>query len=221
MIRCLFAFKGLILLTLVGIFLQTQPSVAAGPQQLLLSAANEEQKHAEQGDQSLGPDRIDGKTVAMIVAELSDEQVRRLLIEELRKQAKQAAPVKEEKMGGLALLIKKIRFVSNLIQWRIYVLKSGVGLYQLLSKGESQEKPDPFKTIISVIGLLGASLVILWLFKRYIAAFYRRIESATSAASKCAGGNLPGRFFNCHGSPAHFSLFSGSESSGAPLSADG
>jgi hypothetical protein len=37
MIRCLFAFKGLILLTLVGIFLQTQPSVAAGPQQLLLS----------------------------------------------------------------------------------------------------------------------------------------------------------------------------------------
>jgi hypothetical protein len=103
MIRCLFAFKGLILLTLVGIFLQTQPSVAAGPQQLLLSAANEEQKHAEQGDQSLGPDRIDGKTVAMIVAELSDEQVRRLLIEELRKQAKQAAPVKAEKTGGLAL----------------------------------------------------------------------------------------------------------------------
>ncbi len=29
MIRCLFAFKGLILLTLVGIFLQTQPSAAA------------------------------------------------------------------------------------------------------------------------------------------------------------------------------------------------
>ena len=97
MIRCLFVFKGLILLTLVGIFLQTQPSVAAGPQQLLLSAANEKQQNAVRENQSAEPNRIDGKTVGMIVAELSDEQVRRLLIEELKKQAKQAAPVKEEK----------------------------------------------------------------------------------------------------------------------------
>ena len=127
MIRCLFAFKGLILLTLVGIFLQTQPSVAAGPQQLLLSTANEKQQNAAQDNQSSEPNRIDGKTVELIVAELSDEQVRRLLIEELRKQAKQAAPIKAEKTGGLALLIKKIRFVSNLIQWRIYELKSVAG----------------------------------------------------------------------------------------------
>ncbi len=198
MIRCLFAFKGLILLTLVGIFLQTQPSVAAGPQQLLLSTANEKQQNAAQDNQSSEPNRIDGKTVELIVAELSDEQVRRLLIEELRKQAKQAAPVKAEKTGGLALLIKKIRFVSNLIQWRIYELKSGAGadpenlphLYHLLSKGESRQKPDPFKTIMSVIGLLGASLVILWFFKRYIAAFYRRIESATSADWKAKIGGL-------------------------------
>jgi small-conductance mechanosensitive channel len=198
MIRCLFVFKGLILLTLVGIFLQTQPSVAAGPQQLLLSAGNEKQKDAAKGDQSSGPDRIDGKTVEMIVAELSDEQVRRLLIEELRKQAKQAAPAKAEKTGGLALLIKKIRFVTNLIQWRIYDLKSGAGadpedlphLYHLLSKGEGKQKPDPFKTIMSVIGLLVASLIIFWFFRRYTAAFCHRIESTASTEWKAKIGGL-------------------------------
>ena len=42
--RCPVAFNGLILLTLVAIFLQTQPSVAAGPQQLLLSGAKEKQQ---------------------------------------------------------------------------------------------------------------------------------------------------------------------------------
>jgi hypothetical protein len=63
-------------------------------------------------------------------------------------------------------------------------------LYQLLSKGEGQEKPDPFKTIISVIGLLATSLVILWIFRRYAAAFYRRIESATSADWKAKIGGL-------------------------------
>jgi small-conductance mechanosensitive channel len=121
------------------------------------------------------------------------------LIEALTSQPQQASTAgEEEKVGGLAGLIEKIRYLSNIIQWRIDVLKSGVGadpedlphLYQLLSKGESQEKPDPFKTIISVIGLLGASLVILWLFKRYIAAFYRRIESATSADWKAKIGGL-------------------------------
>jgi len=198
MIRCLFVFKGLILLTLVGIFLQTQPAFAAGSKLVILGTGNETRPDTVVNKENAISNRIAGEPTETIVVTLSDEQVRHL-IEALTKQPKQGAAIKaEEKVGGLAGLIEKIRYLSNIIQWRIDVLKSGVGadpedlphLYQLLSKGESQEIPDPFKTIISVIGLLGASLVILWLFKRYIAAFYRRIESATSADWKAKIGGL-------------------------------
>ena len=166
MIRCLFVFKGLILLTLVGIFLQTQPAFAAGSKLVILGTGNETRPDTVVNKENAISNRIAGEPTETIVVTLSDGQVRHL-IEALTKQPKQGAAIKaEEKVGGLAGLIKKIRFVTNLIQWRIYDLKSGAGadpedlpdLYHLLSKGESQQKPDPVKTIMSVIGLLTASL---------------------------------------------------------------
>jgi len=198
MIRCLFEFKGLLSLVLLSLFIQTQPALGASPKLLILGTGNKVPREAGVTEENTTSSRVDSEPMETIVVNLSDEQVQRL-IEALTRQPQQATTAgEEEKVGGLAGLIKKIRNLSNIIQWRIDVLKSGVGadpedlphLYQLLSKGESQEKPDPFKTIMSVIGLLGASLVILWLFKRYIAAFYRRIESATSADWKAKIGGL-------------------------------
>lgn len=95
-------------------------------------------------------------------------------------------------------MIRKIRFVSDIIQWRIYDLKSGAGtdpedlprLHRLLGKAGNQKKPNLFKTIASVTGLLAAGLVLFWLFRWFIAASYRRIESAASAGWKARIGAL-------------------------------
>ena len=198
MIRYLFKFKVLLSLIIFSLFLQSLPAFATSSKLLILGTGNETRPDTQVNKENAVSDRIVSEPIETIVVTLRDEQVQHL-IEALTSQPQQAATIKpEEKVGGLASLIKKIRYLSNIIQWRIDVLKSGVGadpedlprLYQLFSKGESQEKPDPFKTIIGVIGLLGASLVILWLFKRYIAGFYHRIESATSADWKAKIGGL-------------------------------
>jgi small-conductance mechanosensitive channel len=132
------------------------------------------------------------------MATLSDVQVRRLLIQELKEEAARELTAGEAQTGGLAGLVKKINTISNIIQWRIYELKSGAGadpedlpkIYKLLGKGERKEKPDAFKTILSVIGVFLASLVILWFFRRSAAAAYRRIGHATSVNMKARIGGL-------------------------------
>ena len=92
---------------------------------------------------------------------LSDEQVQRL-VEALSSQPQQSSAVGgEEEVGGLAGLIKSLRFVANEIQWRYHELKSGAGLepdemphlYRLLGKAEDREEADPFTTIMG--GLSG------------------------------------------------------------------
>jgi hypothetical protein len=169
MIRYLFKFKVLLSLIIFGLFLQSLPAFATSSKLLILGTGNETRPDTKVNKENAVSDRIVSEPIETIVVTLKDEQVQRL-IEALTSQPQQAATIKpEEKVGGLASLIKKIRYLSNIIQRRIDVLKSDMGadpedlphLYQLLSKGESQEKPDPFKTLMSVIGLLGASLVIL------------------------------------------------------------
>ena len=198
MIGCKFEFKGLLSLVLLSLFLVTQPVLAGGSKLVILGTGNESQPDTAVDKENPDSDPIAGEPMETMVVTLSDLQVRHL-IEALTEQPQQAAAIKpEEKVGGLAGLIKKIRNLSNIIQLRIHLLKSGVGadpedlphLYHLLSREENQEKPDPFNTILSVIGLLAASLVILWIFRRSTATFYRRIEKATSADWKAKIGGL-------------------------------
>jgi hypothetical protein len=144
------------------------------------------------------PENLDGDQIDSFLATLSDEQVRRLLIEELKEEATRELAKGEAETAGLAGLVKRIHAISNLIQWRIYELKSGAGtdpedlprIYKLLRKGERQEKPDAFKTILSVIGVFLAGFVILWFLRRFTAATYRRIENATSVNMKARVGGL-------------------------------
>ncbi len=198
MIRYLIALKWIVSLVLLGIFLQIQPALAVGSKLVILGTGNESQQDTAVDKENPISDPITGEPNEPIVVTLSDVQVRHL-IDALTEQPQQATAVKpEEKVGGLAGLIQRIRNLSETIQMRIHFLKSGVGtnpedlphLYHLLSKGENQEKPDPYNTFLSVIGLLTASLVILWLFRRYTAAFYRRVESATSVDWKSKIGGL-------------------------------
>jgi small-conductance mechanosensitive channel len=144
------------------------------------------------------PENLDSDQIHSFMATLSDAQVRRLLIQELKEEAARERTAGEEETGGLAGLVKKFQMISNLIEWRIYELKSGAGadpedlpkIFKLLRKGERQEKPDAFKTILSVIGVFLASFVIVWFLRRSAAATYRRIGHATSVNMKARVGGL-------------------------------
>jgi small-conductance mechanosensitive channel len=144
------------------------------------------------------PQNLDGDQIDSFMATLSDAQVRRLLIQELKEEAARELTKGEAQTGGLAGLVKEIHAISNLIQWRIYELKSGAGtdpedlpkIFKLLRKDERQEKPDAFKTILSVAGVFVASLVIVWFFRRSAGATYSRIENATSVSMKARIGGL-------------------------------
>ena len=146
------------------------------------------------------PENLDSNQIHSFLATLSDAQVRRLLIQELKEEAASelAEGQNEDEPGGLAGLVKKIHILSNIVQWRIYELQSGMGanpedlpkIYKLLSKGEDQEKPDAFKTIASVVGVFLASFAILWFFRRLASATYQRIGNAASANMKARIGGL-------------------------------
>ncbi|MGD9045120.1 MAG: mechanosensitive ion channel [Desulfobacterales bacterium] len=146
------------------------------------------------------PENLEGDQIDSFLATLSDAQVRRLLIQELKKEASRelAEGESQEETGGLAGLIQKFKFISNFIQWRLYELKSGAGadpedlpkIYKLLGKNERKEKPDAFKTIASVIAVFLASFVIVWFLRRFAVSTYRRIETATSVNIKSRIGGL-------------------------------
>ena len=146
------------------------------------------------------PENLDNDQIHSFMATLSDAQVRRLLIQELKADAalELAESQNEDEPGGLAGLVKKIHILSNIVQWRIYELQSGMGanpedlpnIYKLLSKGEDQEKPDAFKTIASVVGVFLVSFAILWLCRRSASATYHRIGNAASANMKSRIGGL-------------------------------
>jgi hypothetical protein len=160
---------------------------------------------AKSGNEASGetvqvPENLDNDQINSFLATLSDAQVRRLLIEELKKEAGREATEgePEAKTDGLSGLIQKIDFITNTIQWRIYELRSGAGadpedlpkLYRLLGKSEDQEKPDAFKTIASVIAVFLVSFGIVWFIHRSAAPTYRRIENATSVNMKARVGGL-------------------------------
>ena len=94
------------------------------------------------------PQNLDGDQIHSFMATLSDAQVRRLLIQELKAEAARELTPGEEGVGGLAGLVKKIHTISNIIHWRIYELKSGAGanpedlprIYKLLGKGEQKRE---------------------------------------------------------------------------------
>jgi len=119
-----------------------------------------------------------------IIAGLSDEQVRRLLINELKEQAQQETTV-EAKPEGIAGFIHKIRNLTSLLQARIEYLRSGgsdapqkvAGIYTLLGKGERGTKTVT-SVILSVAAVLAGALLIEWLFVLYTAAARRRITSS-------------------------------------------
>ena len=131
------------------------------------------------------PEHIQADKVDDFMAALSDEQVRRLLIEALKKQAAEEAaaiPAKEE-MTGIAGFIDTVRAKVDLIRLRVEELKTGddtkmteiPSLYTYLGKGERDANST--RVILSTIAVFLAAFFIDFLFYRYTKALRRRIAA--------------------------------------------
>ncbi|MEJ2221088.1 MAG: mechanosensitive ion channel family protein, partial [Desulfobacterales bacterium] len=145
------------------------------------------------------PEPMNSENIDQMIAGLSDEQVRRLLINELKAQAQKEMPV-EAKPKGIAGFIDKIKNLTALLQTRIEYIRSGgtavpeelSGIYAFLGRGERGTKTVP-QVILSVAAVLAGALLIEWLFVLYTAAARRRITSSEPSGWIAKIGSLASR----------------------------
>jgi small-conductance mechanosensitive channel len=142
-------------------------------------------------------DPIQSTSAEATVAEMSDEQVRRLLIDELRKSAAAAdAPGASEDRGALVGLIEGVKGGVAAFQDRIAHLRAGgatayedvPGLFVYLGKGE--KATNPARTILSVVAVFIAAIAVEMLFFWYTAAYRRRQLSETITGWRAKVGQL-------------------------------
>jgi len=141
------------------------------------------------------------ESVDRIVAGLSDEQVRRLLIDELKAQAQREA----EQSGpaqptGIAGFIAKTKNLMVTLQQRIELLQSGAtaapqqlsGVFALLGTGQNQGR-SVASVILTVAAVLAGGLLVQWFFVLYTRDVRRRIAEATPAGWSSKIGTLAAR----------------------------
>jgi small-conductance mechanosensitive channel len=156
---------------------------------------------AESAESDSLPKDLSATQVDQIVAGLSDEQVRRLLIKELKLQAQQETDV-ELKPGGVAGIINKVKNLTTLLQARVEYLRSGGsaspqqvgGIYKFLGQGERGTKTVT-AVILSVAAVLAGALLIEWLFVLYTTAARRRITESEPSGWIARIGTLASRSF--------------------------
>ena len=106
--RYLLALNWLVSGIVLSLFLQNYSAFAARPPHLIAAVTDK----SRVSPKKTITDRPDSRAVETIVAELNDEQVRRMLIEELKKDSVQPERVEDrKKTGGLVNFIRKIRFI--------------------------------------------------------------------------------------------------------------
>jgi small-conductance mechanosensitive channel len=145
------------------------------------------------------PKDLSATQIDHIIAGLSDEQARRLLINELKLQAQREATV-EAKPEGVAGFIDKVRNMTALLQARIDFIRSGgsaapqqlEGIYAFLARGERGTK-SVTRVVVSVAAVLAGALLIEWLFVLYTAAARRRITTSEPSGWIAKIGSLASR----------------------------
>ncbi|MBT8367415.1 MAG: hypothetical protein KJP23_22205, partial [Deltaproteobacteria bacterium] len=175
--------KNLKVIVWVGLLIFVLASAAWSQNPMLLKTGKK--KAASEGTETISlPKNLNSTQIDHIIAGLSDEQVRRLLINELMAQAQQETTV-AAKPKGMAGFIEKVKNLTALLQSRIEFLRSGgssapqeaPGIFFLLGKGERGTK-SVATVILSVAAVLAGALLIEWLFVLYTAAARRRITSS-------------------------------------------
>jgi small-conductance mechanosensitive channel len=182
----------------IGLFLFVLTS-AAWSQNPMLPKTGKKGAGAKNAENLSLPEHLNSENIDHIIAGLSDEQVRRLLINELKVQAQKEMPA-EAKPKGIAGFIDKIKNLTALLQTRIEFIRSGgkevpkefSGLYAFLGRGERGTKTVPQVTL-SVAAVLAGALLIEWLFVLYTAAARRRITSSAPSGWIAKIGSLGSR----------------------------
>ncbi|MFZ0242665.1 MAG: mechanosensitive ion channel family protein [Desulfobacterales bacterium] len=174
-----------------------ETSRAAAAQKMVFQSQKEKTKEAPPDTARL-PDHIEADKVDDFMAALSDEQVRRLLIEALRKQAaaEAAAVVAPKKLTGIAGFIYAVKTKLDLILVRYDALMAGENtkfatipsLFSYLGTGERDANAT--KTILRAIAVFLAAFFIDFLFNRYTAAARRRLAATQPASWRAKIGAL-------------------------------
>ena len=158
-------------------------SSVAWSQNPLLPKTGKKRADAKNAENVSLPMHLSAEEIDHIVAGLGEEQVRRLLLNELKAQAHQVATA-AVKPEGVAGFIEKIKNLTTLLHTRIEYLRSGgraapqqaAGIYDFLGRGERGTKTVT-RVILSVGAVLAAALLIEWLFVLYTTTARRHITS--------------------------------------------
>ncbi|MGD8739596.1 MAG: mechanosensitive ion channel, partial [Desulfobacterales bacterium] len=172
---------------------------SAWSQNLLLLKTGKKRSDAKNAENVSLPKPLSAENIDHLVAGLDDEQVRRLLINELKLQAQQEATV-EAKPEGIAGFIDKVKNLTALLQTRIEFIRSGgrdvpqelKGIYAFLGRGERGTKTVT-QVILSVAAVLAGALLIEWLFVLYTAKTRRHITSSEPSGWIAKIGSLVSR----------------------------
>jgi small-conductance mechanosensitive channel len=159
---------------------------AASPQ--AVAAARKSKGDKASADKVQLPENIDAKDIDKYMAALSDEQVRRLLIEALKKQADEEAAASKtaQNAGRLVGFIKSSKELLERLKERIAFLQSGATaapakvspIFTYLGAGTGDKESRPERTIISVMAVFAAAFVIVLLFRFLTTGARGRLEAA-------------------------------------------
>jgi len=177
--------KNVKMIVWVGLILLLLSS-AAWPQNPIMLKAGKKKADVKTDENISLPKPLSAENIDHIVAGLNDGQVRRLLIDELKLQARQEAHTAagRPKPSGIAGFIEKIKNLTTVLHTRIEYLHSGgraapeqvAGIYDFLGQGERGTKTVTL-VILSVGAVLAAALLIQWLFILYTTTARRRVTS--------------------------------------------
>ena len=189
--------KNLKVIVWIGLLVFCLSSIAWSQNPMLPKTGKK--KIASEGTENISlPKDLNAIQIDHIIAGLSDEQVRRLLINELKAQAQQETTV-AAKPEGIAGFIHKIRNLTGLLQARIELLRSGgegprevSGVVAFLGRGERGTKTVA-SVILSVAAVLAGALLIEWLFVLYTAAARRSIITSVPSGWVAKIGALSSR----------------------------
>jgi len=196
-------FKSTVILTVVllGLLLfWGQPAWAVTPQQLKMMQG---QKKGEATEEVQQPEQLPSDQIDSFMATLSDEQVRRLLIEELKRKAEQeimaAGPEKAAKKTdalGLGALFDEADMEATVIFKRIRgifrgsaaVLSQPRALIGLLTDGKGTGAL--LLTIVGLFALIGAGLLAEWLLLRLARDIHEQLLAAVPRGALQKLGNV-------------------------------
>ena len=174
---------------LAAVFLWAQVVPAKGTNSAFSPFASSK-KTSEKSDKALPdiPENLDQARINEIVAGLSDDQVRRLLLQELEKAAAANARKPEVKSAtGMMAIVQRFEEDFSLFQQRLKEMQSGaVAVPDFLPKAyaDLRGKGGTSNILLMFAGILvvlAAGLGAEWLFARYTADMRKRLTSSPPA----------------------------------------